>query len=79
MSRWGAGPHHGAGKCWDTGKDDCQGIREPFGLQLLGYWCHTIATTTLPRSGPTTDDLNIRVEFAGETYFLESRWDAVNF
>ena len=33
----------------------------------------------LPRSGPTTDDLNSRVEFAGGTYSLESRTNAVSF
>ena len=33
----------------------------------------------LPCSGPTTDDLNSRVEFAGGTYSLLSRTNAVSF
>ena len=33
----------------------------------------------LPRSGPTTDDLNSSVEYAGKTYSLESRTNAVSF
>ena len=35
--------------------------------------------TPPPHSGPTTYDLNSRVEFAGGTYALEARTNAVSF